>query len=73
MTSFKKDQNGNLNIISDPVQPETVIISRVQAEKELNQASEYRNRLASELVFAEENVIQKQAIVDKCIELNVVE
>lgn len=73
MTTFEKNQDGKLEITPVQKQPEVVVISRTHAEEELVVAQKRVADLEAELVLAQENVAQKQEVVDKCVELNVVE
>lgn len=68
---FQKDLDGNLKITPDVVQPADVVISRAKAEQDLLDAKNRKTVLEAELVLAQENVDQKQAVVDKCVELGV--
>jgi hypothetical protein len=72
MITFEKE-GSSLKITPVQKQPESVVISRSHAEAELADAKKRLAQLESELILAQENVAQKQEVVDKCVELNVVE
>jgi len=68
---IKKNAEGHLEIQPEAVIPEKVVITREHAEREFAEAQAQRDRLASELAKADENIAQKQKVVDDCIELGV--
>lgn len=68
---ISKNADGNLEIQPEAVTPPKVVITREHAERELEEAVKLRDRVSEELTKAEENVAQKQKVVDDCIQLGV--